>query len=98
MVIDEIPSKYRTDVQTATKILKQEGCKDIYLFGSLVTGDINEYSDIDIGIKGLPAEKFFDVYSKIYLTLANRIDLVDFDSNQDFYNLLSRLDEVRKIA
>jgi predicted nucleotidyltransferase len=49
-----IPAKYRKDIELATDLLKNEGCKNIYLFGSLITGKIHENSDIDIGIKGLP--------------------------------------------
>jgi predicted nucleotidyltransferase len=98
MLVKEIPQKYQADLQTATNILKQAGCSDVYLFGSLVTGRVNEFSDIDIGVKGLSAGNFFRTYSKLYLSMAHQIDLVDFDKNQDFYNLLKRLNEVEKIA
>jgi thiamine pyrophosphokinase len=33
-----IPQKYRTDIEKATNLLKNEGCKAIYLFGAMVTG------------------------------------------------------------
>jgi predicted nucleotidyltransferase len=56
-----IPLKYRQDIENATNLLKNEGCQSIFLFGSLVTGKIRDDSDIDIGIKGLPKGKFFEV-------------------------------------
>jgi predicted nucleotidyltransferase len=91
-----IPSKYKKDI--ATNFLKNEGCQSIYLFGSLVTGKIHQNSDIDIGIKGLPPEKFIRVYAKLDNNLSNIVDLVDFDENDKFYNLLNSLGEIVEIG
>ncbi|GMO63311.1 MAG: hypothetical protein Ta2A_10320 [Treponemataceae bacterium] len=93
-----IPSKYRKDIEIATNLLKNEGCQSVFLFGSLVTGKTHGDSDIDIGIKGLPKGKFFDVYSRIYFDIENKIDLVDFDTNSDFYSMLNSIGEVVQIG
>ncbi|MDR1326176.1 MAG: nucleotidyltransferase domain-containing protein [Treponema sp.] len=93
-----IPSKYRKDIEIATNLLKSEGCQSVFLFGSLVSGKIHENSDIDIGIKGLPKGKFFDVYSRLYFDIEHKIDLVDFDLNSDFYSMLNRIGEVIQIG
>jgi len=93
-----IPSKYQKDIDIATSFLKNEGCQSIYLFGSLVTGKIHQNSDIDIGIKGLPPEKFIRVYAKLDNNLSNTVDLVDFDENDKFYNLLNSLGEIVEIG
>ena len=93
-----IPSKYQKDIDIATDFLKNEGCQSIYLFGSLVTGKIHQNSDIDIGIKGLPPEKFIRVYAKLDNNLSNTVDLVDFDENDKFYNLLNSLGEIVEIG
>jgi predicted nucleotidyltransferase len=97
MSLDAIPEKYMEDIKKANNFLKNEGCKTVYLFGSMVTGKIHSNSDIDIGIKGLPPEKFFKVYSKLYMNLDNEIHLVDFDFDNQFFLLLERLDEVVEI-
>jgi len=76
-----VPLKYREDIEIAANLLKNEGCQSVYLFGSLVTGKIHQNSDIDIGIKGLPPEKFIRVYAKLDNNLTNAVDLVDFDVN-----------------
>ena len=91
-----IPQKYRNDIEMATKLLKNEGCEAVYLFGSLVTGKINDNSDI--GIKGLPDGKFFNLYSRLYFDFDTKIDLVDFDANDDFFSMLSRIGEVVQIG
>ena len=93
-----IPTKYRKDIESATNLLKNEGCESVFLFGSLVTGKINDDSDIDIGIKGLPEGKFFDVYSRLYFDFETKIDLVDFDTNNEFYSMLNEIGEVIKIG
>jgi predicted nucleotidyltransferase len=89
-----IPQKYRQDIDDARMFLKSEGCQSVYLFGSLVTGNIHDRSDIDIGIKGLPAKKFFGVYARLDKKLVNRVDLIDFDLNNDMFTLLSSLGEI----
>jgi predicted nucleotidyltransferase len=96
--LNKIPVRFREDIKTATDYLKSEGCSEVFLFGSLVTGKIHEKSDIDIGISGLPPQKFFSVYADLDEKTSNRIDLVDFDWQKDFYNLLNSLDEVVKIG
>jgi predicted nucleotidyltransferase len=93
-----IPEKYRKDIETATNLLKNEGCSSVFLFGSLVTGKNNENSDIDLGIKGLPEGKFFELYSRLYFDFDTKIDLVDFDSNDDFFLMLNRIGEVVQIG
>jgi len=93
-----IPSKYQKDIDIATNFLKNEGCKSVYLFGSLVTGKTHQNSDIDLGIKGLPPEKFIRVYAKLDNNVSSPVDLVDFDENDKFYNLLNSLGEIVKIG
>jgi len=93
-----IPVRYKKDIEMATNLLKNEGCETVFLFGSLVTGKIRDDSDIDIGVKGLPKNKFFEVYSRLYFDFENKIDLVDFDTNSDFYSMLNRIGEVVEIG
>ena len=98
MNIDKIPVEYQEDIKKAVNLLKREGCKSIFLFGSMVTGKIHKNSDIDIGISGLPQKKFLKVYATVDKNLSNKIDLVDFDIQKDFYALLDSLGEVIKIG
>ena len=97
MDYNKIPYSYQKDIEKAATLLKNEGCKAIFLFGSLVTGKIHKNSDIDIGIIGLPPKKFFRVYANLDKELSNKIDLVDFDLNKDFYEMLNSIGEVIEI-
>jgi len=93
-----IPLKYRRDLESATGMLKNEGCEAVFLFGSLVTGKIRDDSDIDIGVKGLPKGRFLDLFGRLRFGFENKIDLVDFDSDSDFYSMLKEIDEVVQIG
>jgi len=93
-----IPLKYRNDIENATRLLKSEGCSAVYLFGSLVTGNFREDSDIDIGVRGLAPKKFFRMYGKLQFDFENKIDLVDFDDDADFYSMLDNLGEVVQVG
>jgi predicted nucleotidyltransferase len=98
MDLEKIPENYQKDIKKASILLKNEGCKAVVLFGSMVTGNIHQNSDIDIGIKGLPPKKYFRVYASLDKELSNKVDLVDFDLYEDFYNLLDSLGEIAEIG
>jgi predicted nucleotidyltransferase len=98
MELDKIPEKYQEDIKKATILLKNEGCKAVFLFGSMVTGKIHQNSDIDIGIIGLPPKKFFRVNAFLDKELSNKVDLVDFDLRKDFYVLLDSLGEIIELG
>ena len=97
-LVDKIPASYQGNIQKAAHFLKSEGCESVYLFGSMVTCKVHAHSDIDIGVKGLPPEKFFKTYSALYTGFDNEINLVDFDSDSRFFALLENLNEVVKIG
>jgi predicted nucleotidyltransferase len=97
-IVDKRSCSKTNRVLEQAHLLKKGGCKSIYLFGSLAAGKNHEDSDIDIGIKGLPKGKFFEICSKVYFAVDNNIDIVDFDSNEDLYSLLNRLGEVVEIG
>jgi predicted nucleotidyltransferase len=98
MEVMNLPQRYQDDVKLAVNYLKSEGCSAVYLFGSIVTGKTHDDSDIDIGVKGLPPKKFIRTYSILNDKLSNKIDLVDFDINVSFFELLNSLGEVEKIG
>lgn len=82
----------------ATKILKDAGCTEIYLFGSQANGKAGKNSDVDLGVKGLPAQSFFGIHYDLETALKMRVDLVDFDYQKDFFSLLKRNGELQKIG
>jgi predicted nucleotidyltransferase len=97
MEVVSIPPQYQNDIEMAVTYLKNEGCSAIYLFGSIVTGKTHDESDIDIGVKGLSPKKFIRTYSILNKKLFNKVDLVDFDINNNFFELINSLGVVKKI-
>lgn len=95
----QLPEPYQKNIAQAIEILKEAGCTEIYLFGSLATGEIREGSDIDLAVKGCPDEKFFRVWGKLLQTLDYSVDLLDLDDEQDaFVNFLQATEELLQIA
>jgi predicted nucleotidyltransferase len=84
----ELPEAFEEDIRQAIKILKESGCTDIFLFGSLGEGKIREESDIDIAIRGCPKGKFYSLLGKLLLALDHSIDLVNLDSPDPFARYL----------
>ena len=56
--LNNLPYSYQEDIKKATKILKENGAKEVFIFGSIANGKFNENSDIDIAVKGLNEKDF----------------------------------------
>lgn len=89
---------YNADLESAVRILQEEGCREIYVFGSVATGDAGPDSDIDIGINDYPRERFFHIYGRLLTEVETETDLIDFGRQKALFALLSELGEVRRLA
>jgi predicted nucleotidyltransferase len=93
-IMSKIPISYRDDIIHAIELLKKSGCREIYLFGSLVEGDLREGSDIDIAIRGIDANKYFKILGHLMLELNHPVDLINLDREDDFSRYLEREGEL----
>lgn len=84
--LNNLPYEYQEDIKKATKILKENGAKEVFIFGSIANGKFNENSDIDIAVKGLCAEKFYKVASILMFELQNEFDLIDLDDKENRFS------------
>lgn len=96
--LSAVPASHRADLERAVLILTAEGCSEIYVFGSVATGSAGPDSDLDIGVRGCPKDRFFSVYGQLLWELEHGADLIDFDSNPQMLELLDRLGEVCRVA
>lgn len=94
----EIPESYRRDLHRATEILKDVGCTEIYLFGSLVSGPIHQRSDVDLAVRGCPKRRFFPILGRLRRALDHAVDLVDLDSKDLFVRYLETEGELVQIG
>lgn len=94
----QIPMNYQKDIDMAIEILQSAGCTDIFLFGSLVTGNTRNDSDIDLAIRGCPQGKFFHLLGRLLLELEHPVDLVRLDAQDAFAHYLEQEEELLKIG
>jgi predicted nucleotidyltransferase len=95
---ENIPTTYKDDVNKAITILTGKGCKEIYLFGSLVHGDYNDNSDIDIAVTGIPKGDFFEIYGELVMSLDHPVDLINLEKRTRFVDLLKGKGELFRVA
>ena len=60
-------------IEKAAAVLKAAGAREVYVFGSAVTGDRRPDSDVDLAVAGLPPQKFF----------AAMADAADIDTREE---------------
>lgn len=84
--INKLPNSYQEDIKKATNILKENGAKEVFIFGSIANGKFNEHSDIDIAVRGLEPKKFYKVASILMFELENEFDLIDLDDIENSFS------------
>lgn len=97
--INTVPFAYRKDVKKAVKILKDNGAKEVYIFGSIANGKFDENSDIDIAVRGLNEKDFYRVASILMFELENEMDLIDLDDKEDrFSQMILKIGGLLKVG
>lgn len=91
----EADAKTQRDIELATQILRRFGCREVYIFGSLVEGGFDEQSDIDIAVVGLAKTRFFAAYGELMEQMSRNVDLIGLDYDDDFSR---RVRDKRKIV
>jgi predicted nucleotidyltransferase len=95
--INQIPASHRHDVEKALEILKDAGCREIYIFGSLVDGTVTPKSDIDLAVKGIPPEFYFKVLARLIMQLDHPVDLIDLEEDNRFSKMIRREGNLRRV-
>ena len=75
-------------ITRASRILREQGATEVYLFGSAATGRLRGGSDIDLAIAGLPPERFFRAMGLAADVLDRPLSLVDLDEDTPFTRYL----------
>lgn len=85
-------------VARAAAILREEGAREVYVFGSRARGAGRPDSDLDLATSGLPAERFISAMSRVVKETRCAVDLIDVDRDQVFVNYLRSKGEFRRVA
>ena len=84
-------------IHEVAKLLKAAGAKEVYLFGSAASGSLQDDSDVDMAVAGLPPEKYFRVISDSQRLLGRPLDLIDLDEPNPFTRYLTQEGELRQV-
>lgn len=74
------------DKDIILKCAKKYNATFVLLFGSSVEND--EYNDIDLAVKGIKPELFFNFYGEISRYLSKPVDLVDLSKKSLFNQMV----------
>ena len=97
--IEKLPNSYQDDIKKAIEILKENGAKEVFIFGSIANGKFNINSDIDIAVRGIEADKFYKVASILMFELENEFDLIDLDDKENrFSQMLLKVGGLLKVG
>ena len=94
----KISKEIQKDIDIAVKILKKEGCSDIFLFGSHASGNANNDSDIDLAVKGITKGNFFKIYGQLIMALHHKVDLIDLNTNKAFAKHIFNSGNILRVA
>lgn len=93
-----LPEDYQKDLARAVEILKAGGCREVYLFGSLVEGRLKSNSDIDLAVKGCPPGNYFPLFGELMLELDHSVDLVSLDNKGPFTDYLKNNEKLYQLG
>jgi predicted nucleotidyltransferase len=85
-----VPEVFQEDIHRAVRILREEGCSEVFLFGSGAEGTVRDGSDIDLAIRGCPQGAFFHLLGRLLWELEHPVDLVNLDTQDAFVQYLQR--------
>jgi len=85
-------------IERAAEVLKSYGAKEVYVFGSAATGEMDEYSDIDFAVAGLPPGVFFRALAVASDAVGRHVDIIDLDSDNAFTRYLHSEGELKRVG
>ena len=88
--LDIFPEEYRPDIAHALEILKEGGCREVHIFGSVAEGRPRLDSDIDLAVRGCPPRHFFKLLGRLLMQLDHPVDLVDLDREPRLASFLEK--------
>ncbi len=82
-------------IERAARVLREQGAREVYLFGSAAEGRLRDGSDIDLAVTGLPPERFFEAMGLAADVLDRPLSLVDLDEDTPFTRYLRTAGDLR---
>jgi predicted nucleotidyltransferase len=86
------------ELESAVRILKELGAKEVFVFGSQASGKARDDSDLDIAVSGLPPENFFKALAILIFDLNHPVHLIDLDEPSLFTSYLRSKGEMVSVG
>lgn len=96
--MNSLSEKDSHELEAAIALLKSYGAREIFLFGSMARGDMDEYSDRDLAVRGLPPAAFFSALARLMKILSRTVDLVNLDETNPFSAHVALKNEFIRVA
>ena len=88
----------RARIDLAVKALLAAGAEEVYLFGSVAEGRARPDSDVDIAVKGLPAQVYYRQIGELMGIVDRPVSLVDLDEDTPFVAHLREWGKLHRVA
>lgn len=85
-------------IQTAARVLLEEGAREVYVFGSMAEGRWRPGSDLDLAVEGLPAARYYHAVGRLLRELRVPVDLLPLESESPLIRRLRASGSLRRVA
>ena len=82
------PENLEELLHRAGDVLREEGAREVYVFGSAAAGRLQESSDVDLAVTGLPARRFIPAMGRVREIFNRPVDLVELTDDTPFTRYL----------
>ncbi|MGR3178393.1 MAG: nucleotidyltransferase family protein [Candidatus Anammoxibacter sp.] len=72
------------ELAKVVRLSKEFGAEKVLLFGSCLE-DVESAQDIDIAVKGVKPEKFFEMYGRILGEVDSEVDLIPLEDTREHF-------------
>lgn len=85
-------------VKKAATVLRAQGAREVYLFGSLAREDWHADSDVDLAVEGLPPHVFFAATARAADMTDRPLDVISLDQPTPFTRHLRVSGELHRVG
>ncbi len=88
----------RERLSMAAAALREAGAKEVYVFGAAARGELDEWSDVDIAVSGLPPSVFFEAMDRALDVLGREVHMISLDRPNPFTDYLKQRGKLVRVA